>query len=168
MEPKQAMDAADWWINKVATWGLAFVFLACVLLLILWVAITFVGLARKFLPMWFESSIQSHNRVAKAVEDLTDSIDCIHQKTHAVHEGMRGIVKAGTSYLRTNKTRLGVASDVFIHMQNAQEALSRDFKNKNHHHRAEDSEIVEDQGDKKADDRPTDQPAGNEATKQQP
>ena len=114
---KQALDVADWWINKAATWGLSFVFLALVLLIFLWVAVTFLSILKKWLPIWFESSINTQKRVAEAVEHLIASVDCTHHQVHSIHSGLKEGMRAVTTYVRKNKTRLGITSDALSFLE---------------------------------------------------
>lgn len=118
-----SMDVADWWINKAATWGLSFVFLCCVLCILLYIAVSVVGLAKQWIPKWFESSIESHERVAKAVDTLVETLDCIHEKTHSVHRGVRSAVKGVSTLIRKNKTKFNIGSDVMVYLDSAEEAL---------------------------------------------
>lgn len=130
--PRSPMDVADWWINKAATWGLSFVFLCCVLCILLYLAISLVGLAKCWIPKWFESSIESHERVAKAVDDLNETLVCIHEKTHSVHQGLKSINKGANSFVKRNKSKYDIGSEVLVHLDNAEDALEG---GKNHIHR---------------------------------
>lgn len=123
MNGPTVMDATDWWINKALTWGLAFVFLSCVLLIFLWAAISFVSIAKIWIPKWFQSSIESHDRVAKAVDSLSETLDCIHEKTHSIHEGVRHGTKAAGTFARKSKSKYNIPSDVIVHLNNAQDAM---------------------------------------------
>lgn len=117
------IDAADWWFNKALTWGLSFVFLACVLFILLWAAISLVNIAKEWIPRWFQSSIESHQQLAKAVGNLCDVVDCIHERTHSIHEGVKHGTKAVGTYVRKNKSKLDIPSDVMVHLNNAQDAI---------------------------------------------
>lgn len=117
-------DVVDWWINKVGTYGLSFVFVACVLLLLLWVAISVIGIIKKHVPAWFESSMESHRRVAEAIEKLCETSDCVHDTTHRTHEGIKHAVRGVSSFATRNKSKFNIGSDVIIHFENSEEALT--------------------------------------------
>lgn len=141
--PSNSLEVADLWINKVATWGLSFVFLSCVLLILLWMAVSFVSVVKEWLPKWFQSSIDSHERVAVAVENLSPTLECIHEKTHSVHQGMIHSVRGTNAYINRTKSKYNIGSDVLIHFNNAQDALERGA---NHVHRLQSDESQDTEG----------------------
>jgi hypothetical protein len=116
-------DVADWWIQKTAVYGLAFVFTACVLGLLIWLAMSLVNMLKIWIPRWFQSSIDSHTKVAVGVDRLTETLSCIHDQTQATRRGLSNLADAGTAFLERNKERLGVSSDVVLRVKDAQRTL---------------------------------------------
>src|SRR5882762_3567601 len=117
------IDLVDWWINKAFTYGLGFVFTATVLGRILWVVVVIIGSRRKCRQLWFASTIEMQQGIRKSVSELSDTIRCTHSISHSTHEGVRHSVRAIRSHVRTNKQRLGIKSDVLVHLDNAVGAL---------------------------------------------
>lgn len=118
------LSAFERWMKLVGEYGLSYAFLACTVLILLYVAVTVVGLFKKWVPRWFESSIQSHERVAKAVEQQCDLLECIHEHTHATRSGAKHAVRAAKAYKE-------LPSAVMVHFTNAADAL--DERVPNHH-----------------------------------
>lgn len=140
MDPSKQIDVVDWWINKAFTYGLGFVFTSVVLGLILWVVVVLIGIMRHWLPLWFASTINMQHEITTSVKELSDTVRCTHAHTHANHEGLRNSVRAARSYARANKQRLGIKSDVLIHLDNAADALENVEFNHSHDDRIEEEE----------------------------
>lgn len=130
-EGRVSVDLADWWINKAFTYGLAFVFTACVLGILIWIAVVVVGILRTWMPRWFESQIEMQEELCRTVKKVADGIDCVHTEAHATREGLRHTSRALRAYMRRNKARLKLPSDVMVHFDNATEALE---SSANHRH----------------------------------
>lgn len=146
MNPQQlAVDTADWWINRAATYGLSFIFLACVLLILLWTAISVVSVTREWVPKWFRSSIDSHVKVANAVDDLNETLACIHEQTHSIHQGAKHYIKGTSAFIRRNKSKYNVGSDVLVHFDNAEEALDKEASNVHRQRTTEEESTTEPQ-----------------------
>jgi hypothetical protein len=112
------LTAADKWFKYVSEYGLSFAFLAATVGILIYSVLVVVGLLKAYLPKWFESSIQSHERVAKVVEQQRDLLKCIHQNGAATREGAKHFVKAALAGKEFPST-------VMVHLQNAQEALDK-------------------------------------------
>lgn len=134
MEGGQAIEVADWWINKVATWGLSFVFLACVLLILLYLALALVGISREWIPKWIKASIDSHEAVRTSIGRLERHLDCIHDNTHACKEGILHNTKAAAKFAAKNRSKYEISSDVFMHLESAQDVLNPSSSRYSHEH----------------------------------
>ena len=104
------------WMKLVSEYGLPLLFLACVMGLLLYVALIAVGLLKKWIPKWFESSIASHDRVAKAVENQCKILDNIHDHTHATKVAATHSIQAAKSYP-------DVPNEALVHLNSAENAL---------------------------------------------
>ena len=103
-------------MKLVGEYGLPLLFLACFIGIVLYVALVTVGLFKKWVPKWFESSIASHERVAKAVEDQCRILDNIHDHTHATKVAATHSIQAAKSYK-------DVPSEALVHLNSAENAL---------------------------------------------
>ena len=119
------MDTIDRWVTLSANQGIAFVFTACVLLLIIYVTVVLVGLLKKWIPKWFEMSINSHERVCKAIDKLTESVECIHERTHHANSAAGKVLDAAHQHLSDPevKQRLGIKSDGILKIRQARDEL---------------------------------------------
>lgn len=129
------------WVQLASNYGIPFVFTAVVLLIFIWVTIELVKLLKKWIPLWFETSIKSHERVCNSIDSLTESINCIHNNTHSTQEAALIAVKATNKHLNHPdiKQRLGLGSDLLIRFREVEQVLSnRDIKQ--HKHRPESKE----------------------------
>ena len=115
-------EGANQWMKLVGEYGVPVLFLGCTVGILLYVAVVAVGLFQKWLPKWFESSIDSHNRIAKAIEKISPVLEDIHGHTCATKEAAAHSVRAAKSYKE-------VPSSVMIHLNNAEHALGNGKNN---------------------------------------
>ena len=131
------MDAGtttvSWFLKEGAVYGVAVVFLVCVLCLLMYVAITVVRLAKHWIPLWFTKSIESHERVCRTMDDVSESLRCVHDQTHATKEGTHTAIRAMNSFVgdKGNQQRLGIKSDVVFQLKAAERAMR--IHARNHH-----------------------------------
>lgn len=111
-------SSTEQWIKLVGEYGLSIAFLICVLGILLYTAIILIGICREWIPKWVESSIKSHERIAKAVENQCDMLSNIHSTTDATREAAIHSVKAAKQYKEH-------PSSVMLHLDNAERSLSK-------------------------------------------
>lgn len=121
MDP--SITSANGWMKLVGEYGVPVLFLACTIGILLYLAFVTVGLFKEWVPKWFQSSIDSHNRIAKAVEQICPILESIHDHTHATKEAAGHSVKAAKAYKE-------IPSTVLLHLSNAEEIL---LKKESHH-----------------------------------
>jgi len=119
----QNTELFDWWLQRTAVYGLAFVFTAGVLFGVLWVCWTLVRILSKRLPGWFDDQAATNTEVRKGMQALVENTEYIHDRTGATQRGLCALGRAGEKFLNRNGERLGVGSDVVILVQQANEAL---------------------------------------------
>jgi len=75
-------------------------------------------------PLWFQKSIASHDKVCESLDTLNDTIRCIHDQSHSAREGVHGALRAVNTHLgdKKNQERLGVNSDVVFQLKAAERA----------------------------------------------
>lgn len=127
------IDVADWWFNKVATYGLGLVFTAGVLGMLLWVCFVAIGLLKKWVPAWFESTISSQALMVSRVDRLCDTVECLHDTAHSTHEGVRHMGRAARIAAIQNRAKQNISPEILIHLDNAADALEQGPP-KNHRH----------------------------------
>jgi hypothetical protein len=125
------MDAAqtqlfDYIVRQGAVLGLAFVFLAGVLALLLWVAASAIGLLKKWGPAWFSSSIQMQKSVASSMRRLARGVFAMYRRHDATHKATIHLTKAMSIYCTKNRQKLGISSDVIYHIQEAGRTLEEE------------------------------------------
>lgn len=123
-----AQKTVEWWLKEGAVYGLAFIFTACVLLLLLWVAIVAIRTLKYWAPRWFQSSIASHEKVCAACDTIIEKLTCVHDRSHETHDGLRRTIKAVNQHLssKANQDRLGVTSDIVYQLRMAEQSMRED------------------------------------------
>lgn len=120
------IDTTTKWMKLVGDYGVSYLFMGCTVGILLYIAWTTVALMKKWVPHWFESSIASHERVAKAVEQQCSLLECIHAQTRSTRNGAQHAVQAVKSFK-------DLPSSVLVHLQNAERSLDEAVPN--HHKR---------------------------------
>jgi hypothetical protein len=115
--------AVEQFLKHGAIYGIGTVFLVCVLLLFLWVAMSTVSVLREWAPKWFQASIDSHRQVSKGVSRLSKLVIALFRRNGSTHEATIELVAAFDSYVSENQSKLGINSDVISHLKNAKRAL---------------------------------------------
>jgi hypothetical protein len=110
------LTTADKWMKLVGEYGLSILFLGCTIGILLYTAIVILGLCKKWIPKWIASSVESHDRIAKAVESQCTLLAIIHDHTHATKAAAEHSVKAAKLYK-------DIPSAVMVHLNNAEDAL---------------------------------------------
>lgn len=121
-------EVVDWWLKHASMQGLAFVFVACVLLILLWVAVMVIRLLQKWIPEWFQSSIKTHDAVRHGVREIAAIAKMIRRDTFSTRVGL-GNLLAGLEALAKkpeSRMRLGISSDVLLWIKNAKKEIERD------------------------------------------
>lgn len=138
MNGEPTVDSVDRWLKFTSNYGLSFVFLACFLLIILWLAITIIGLMKKWVPIWFASSIRTQKRTVVFLDQATDTLSCLHDKTHGLAETAYHITQAALTAARKGNEKFG--SDVMVHLENAANSAEQTIIRRNYpKRRVEDS-----------------------------
>lgn len=125
MDPQQ-VNSLEFLLRHSAVYGLAFVFLAGVLALLLWVAWSTVSILKTWLPQWFQSQIKSQKQVGIGINRLSKFILMLYRKHNGLHEATGHLVTAMDVFFTKNKDRYNVPSSTLHHIQSAKEALMRE------------------------------------------
>lgn len=115
----------DWWLQRTAVYGLAFVFTAGVLLGILWVAYIIVGLLKKWVPLWFEAQIESHLAVVNGMKDLSKTLKAVHEDAKSTRSGLAHAMRAVDHHYARNEGEPRVTPLVAVHIRNARREFER-------------------------------------------
>jgi hypothetical protein len=124
MDQQQA-NALDFFLRQSAVYGLAFVFLAGVLMLLLWVAWSTVSVLKTWLPKWFQSQIRAQKQVGVGINRLSKFILMMYRKNSAANEATVHMVTAMDIFFSRNKERYSVPPETLFHIQSAKKALQR-------------------------------------------
>lgn len=122
------IDSLDRILQFTASYGIAVVFLTSFLLLWIWVAFVLVSLFKKWIPVWFQKSIDSHDKVCKYLENEGKLLDTLNESLQRLHSDTRR-ARTGTAYalravelhltdIETRK-RLGVKEEVLLNIKAA-------------------------------------------------
>jgi hypothetical protein len=92
-------DTMDWWLQRTAVYGLAFVFTAAVLLILVYIAWSVVKQFNRWLPRWFEASIAKQERDSATLERIERCMErqekCtarLVESSTSVRQGLRDVV----------------------------------------------------------------------------
>ena len=123
------MDSAapqfDYFLRQSAVLGLAFVFLAGVLGIILWVAVVVVRVLNKYLVAWFESSIESHRQVSSGIRRVTRFVLVMYRNNKTTNDALYHAVMALDLFLSAQPAGLGLSSKAMDHIRYARHILKR-------------------------------------------
>jgi hypothetical protein len=125
MTPTETMD---WWLQRTAVYGLAFVFTAGVLGIFLWMAVSVVAIAKKWVPMWFEASIAKQQRDSETLEGLEGLMGALVMSNSQTRAGLKHMANALRRVCKKDVLqRLGIDSDVIMEIESAQQELGPDI-----------------------------------------
>lgn len=121
------------YVELSVQYGVPVAFTATTLGILIWVAMIFVRILKAYLPLWFETSIKSHERLCDNVDILTASILCIHDTVHLNYEGLAYLSSAlhGCFSDKDMQTRLGIKSDTVRQLRDAHVTLTARHKASN-------------------------------------
>ena len=116
-------EVFDYWLQRTAVYGLAFVFTAGILFGFLWVCAILVRILSARLPKWFDDQEETNLAVRNGMQALVSNSRVIHDRTYNTQRGLRGIVQAGRKFVNKHKERLGIGSDVVVLLDQADDQL---------------------------------------------
>lgn len=124
------------WIRYIGEYGISFVFLSATVLILIYSAVSIVRIIQEWVPKLIQSVMDSHKRVADAIEFQAGMITCIHKNTHTSNIGLLQSLRALNVFARANKERLGISSEVLVHLDYAERTLieSASSKEEDHSH----------------------------------
>ena len=128
MEP--GLTALDKWIKWSSEYGASWVFMVVVLGILVYATVSAIGILKKWVPRWFEAKMASDKRIADRVDRMCDTIECVHDESHAVRAAASHVVDMAAAYNKRAKEPW--PSDVMIHLTNARKAF--DSKGGDHVH----------------------------------
>lgn len=115
----------DYMLRQGAVLGLAFVFLAGVLVIILWVAVVIVRIANKYAVAWFESSIDSHRQVAAGVKRMSRAVMVMYRNNKTTNDALHHTISAVDLIVTQNAERVGVSREALDQLRYARHILRR-------------------------------------------
>lgn len=128
-EDAGAMSTVREWVKLAADYGASWVFTVVSLGVIIYVAVSMINLAKLWVPIWMQASIDSQKRVAVAVESLVEQVACVHENSHATMKGLREAVVA--AMILGRKAKEPWPSDALLQLKNAGETLdTRQFRSR--------------------------------------
>lgn len=122
------------WIRYIGEYGISFVFLSATVLILIYLAVSIVRIIQEWIPKLIQSVIDSHKRVADAIEFQAGMITCIHKNTHTSNQGLLQTLRALNVFVRANKDRLGISSEVLVHLEYAERTLILSATKEGHSH----------------------------------
>ena len=122
METVAGTGVIEWWLRQGAVYGVAVLFLVCSLGIILLIAISILRTLNKWLPLWFEKSIESHQKVIDFLDDYGVRISNIDGHTSITSKRFEMFLRAINAGLSDKEVqqRLGIKSDVIIQLRAAE------------------------------------------------
>lgn len=125
MDPKQGMDVVTWWLKEGSIYGVAVVFLVIALTIHVWFVASMIRLAQRWVPLWFQKNIESHDKVIKALDVFCETLDGTSITVDSTHSGLHGALRAVNSHLsdKASAERLGVRSDVVFQLKEAERTM---------------------------------------------
>jgi len=115
----------DYFLRQSAVLGLAFVFLAAVLGIILWVAIIIVRLVNRYAAEWFESSIESHKQVSTGIRRVTKFVRVMYQNNRTTNDALFHAVNALDVFLSSQTAGLGIPAKALDQIRYARHILKK-------------------------------------------
>lgn len=118
-------ELTKWWLKEGSIYGVAVVFLVIALLMLVWFVGSMIRLAQKWVPLWFEKNIESHEKVCRALDTFCTTLDGTSAKVDSTHDGFHGAIRAVNAHLsdKANAERLGVKSDVIFQLKDAERVM---------------------------------------------
>jgi hypothetical protein len=125
--PSPSTDVVDWWLRHGSIQGLAFVFLACVLLIFLWVAVVVVNGLKQWAPRWFLSSLRTQAAMRAGIREVIATARAIRRDTFATRVGLGNALRGLEAAISKPgiKEKLGIGSDVVVWLKNARREIER-------------------------------------------
>lgn len=99
----------DYMLRQGAVLGLAFVFLAGVLGILLWVAIVIVRIANKYALNWFETSIDTMRHVDSNVKKMAKAIMVMYRNNKTTNDALHHTMVAFIEFLESPQAKIGRA-----------------------------------------------------------
>ena len=125
---------AQQWLKIAGDYGISFVFTFFALGMLLWVTVVCVSLLKKWVPLWFQWSIRSHQKTCDYLESATATLDCLHDKVHDIANGGAAALKAQHSFATKTKSKYDIPSDVVAHLETAKGYFDNAASHVRHRH----------------------------------
>jgi len=124
--PPPTTEVVDWWLKHGSTQGFAVLFMACVLLMLLWALWVMLSLAKRWIPEWVKSSMRTHATMRAGVREVIALARQIRTDTRTTRISLGNALRGVEVLFKKNKERLGIGSDVVVWIENARREIERD------------------------------------------
>ena len=121
--PPEGTEVFDYWLQRTAVYGLAFLFTAGILLGFLWLLAILVRILQTRLPKWFDEQTETSAAVRSGMRAIANNSAAILNHAHSTQRGLRDLARAGRRIAQKHGKRLGIGSDVVMLLQQASATL---------------------------------------------